>query len=194
MKIAALILAHHRPDLLGRLTNRLKGDLWNTYIHLDKKSNPAEFSDIHATGFLHQYRVNWGGYGTVAAILSLIERALSDQENTHFYLMSGQCFPIKPDFQIAEIVSGNCMEILRMPVPHKPLERLTQWHFNDAFQYPTSQRIARKVLKLFPRNIAKLLRGIHPYAGQMWWLLDRPSLEAMLRFVKQNTWFSEAYR
>ena len=108
--------------------------------------------------------------------------------------MSGQCFPIKPDFQIAEIVSGNCMEILRMPVPHKPLERLTQWHFNDAFQYPTSQRIARKVLKLFPRNIAKLLRGIHPYAGQMWWLLDRPSLEAMLQFVKQNTWFPEAYR
>ena len=50
------------------------------------------------------------------------------------------------------------------------------------------------MLKLFPRNIAKLLRGIHPYAGQMWWLLDRPSLEAMLRFVKQNTWFPEAYR
>ena len=57
------------------------------------------------------------GFSTVLVILAPAEHALANPTNTHFYLSSGQCFPIKTDGEIEQIVAdgGNCMTILKMP-------------------------------------------------------------------------------
>jgi hypothetical protein len=62
MRIAALIQVHHRPELLSHLISRLNGDLWQAYVHLDKKSDAADFSQLVAKvrSFQSIYRVHWG--------------------------------------------------------------------------------------------------------------------------------------
>lgn len=102
MRIAALIIAYHRPDILGHLIDRLSGDLWQVYVHLDKKSKFGDFSQLtpKVRSFESIYKVYWGCFSHVLATLHLMRRALENSSNTHFYLMSGQCFPIKTDVDI----------------------------------------------------------------------------------------------
>jgi hypothetical protein len=198
MKIAALILAHHRRDLLAQLVSRLNGPLWNVCVHLDRKTDPAGFADLPPEVF-QRYAIQWGGFSIVLAILALAKHALANPANTHFYLMSGQCFPIKTDDEIEQIVAhgGNCMSILKMPVWHKPLSRLDRFHFNDGYPLPgrLGSRIVNRVARsLEPRSIERLLRHIQPYAGWMWWLLERDAMQRIVQFVGVNPWLLKSYR
>jgi hypothetical protein len=201
MRIAALIQAHHRPDLLAHLIDRLSGDLWQAYVHLDKKSNAADFSRLttRVRSFESIYRVYWAGFSQVLATQYLMSRALEDPSNTHFYLMSGQCYPVKTDEQIAallEVEAGNFITVLKMPVSHKPLHRLTRWHFHDAkaFENTALKKIAQKIFNLSPRDIAKSLRGLQPYGGTTWFMLNRESVSAILNFLDSNPWYLNAFR
>jgi hypothetical protein len=120
-------------------------------------------------------RVFWGGFSQVEATL-LLRRAYPDAENAHFYLMSGQCFPIRSDAEIEQRLkhcSGNFMEEVKMPSDEKPLLRLTRWHCNDV-RYGKLHRYRRAFFRRLPeRNPDRLLRGIEPWAGSQWWLLNR---------------------
>jgi hypothetical protein len=128
--------------------------------------------------------------------------ALADPSNTHFYLMSGQCFPVKSDQQIAALLEaepGNFITVLRMPVSHKPLHRLTRWHFHDARAIGIDnnglKKAVRNLFKWLPeRDIFKTLRGMQPYGGSAWWLLNRETASAVLRFLDSNRWFLNAFR
>jgi hypothetical protein len=60
------------------------------------------------------------------ATLELLRCGLADKAITHFYLMSGQRFPIKSDTEIAEIIeaskpSVNFFNSVAMPHVTKPL-------------------------------------------------------------------------
>jgi hypothetical protein len=204
MRIAALIQAYHRPDLLAHLIDRLSGNLWQVYVHLDKKSNAADF--FHFTprvrSFESIYRVYWGSFSHVLATLDLMCRALEDPSNTHFYLMSGQCYPVKSDEQIAALLeaeAGNFITMLKMPGSHKPLHRLTRWHFHDAkavgIDNAALKKIAQKIFNRLPqRDIAKTLRGMQPYGGTAWWMLNRKSASAVLSFLDSSPWYLNAFR
>ncbi len=204
MRIAALIQLYHRPDLLAHLIDRLRGDLWQVYVHLDKKSDLAEFSHLtpKVRSFESIYCVYWAGFSHVLGTLHLMSRALEDPSNTHFYLMSGQCYPIKTDEQIAallELEAGNFISMHKMPVPHKPLYRLTSWHFHDGkavgIDNAALKKIAQKIFNYLPqRDIAKTLRGIQPYGGSTWWMLNRKSASAVLSFLDNNPWYLNAFR
>jgi Core-2/I-Branching enzyme len=204
MRIAALIQAYHRPDLLDHLIDRLNGDLWQVYVHLDKKSDAAAFSHLSPKlrSFQSVYRIHWSSFGQVLATLCLMRRALEDSSNTHFYLMSGQCFPVKTDEQIAALLeaeAGNFITVVKMPVSHKPLQRLTHWHFHDAtavgIDNITFKKMAQKISKRLPqRSVTKTLQGMQPYGGTGWWLLNREAVSAVLRFLDNNRWYLNAFR
>ena len=200
MKIAALIEVHHRPDLLARLLNRLAGELWAPYVHIDRKSDRSEFLPIvqHACFFDSVYSVRYSAFSQVLATLFLMKRALQDKSNTHFYLMSGQCFPIKTDVDIALTIvsdSGNYIEVYKMA--QEFLFRLTEWRFRD---HPiASSRIGSAIenkvhLFLPPRNVEKVLRGAQPYGGSAWWLLRRDAVAEIARFVTLEQWYLRAFR
>src|SRR5689334_11704476 len=78
MRIAALIQAHHRPDLLAHLINRLSSDLWQVYVHLDKKANSLDFAHLtmRVRSFESIHRVYWASFSHVLATLHLMRRAL----------------------------------------------------------------------------------------------------------------------
>ncbi len=201
MKIAALIRAYHRPEQLALLLDRLTGDLWAPYVHIDRKSDIGLFDACRANAVFLEHRVpvHWGGLTQVDAAVLLLRAALADPAITHFYLMSGECYPVKTDAQIRARIeslppgSANLMELTAMPVSHKPLERYTRRWLHEV-RNPTAWRI---LWRLFPRlrnrSLAGL-RGIPLHGGGAWWLFERQAIEAFLRFIDDNAWYRRGFR
>jgi len=43
MRIAALIIAHHKPELVAFLLQRLDTSLWQPFLHVDAKADGSLF-------------------------------------------------------------------------------------------------------------------------------------------------------
>lgn len=206
MRIAALIQAHHRPDLLERLLKRLRGPLWSRHVHVDRKFRGLLDADCLARADFpvsSVVDVRWGGMTQVQATLHLLGQAVRDTGNTHFFLMSGQCFPVKSDREIEARLAagtGNLIEVVPIPAVHIPIERLSRYHFNDYrwFSDLNDTRIKRLQLRLtrrLPRrDVDRLLHGLRPFGGANWWVLNRRTVEAMLEFIAVNPWYAAAFR
>jgi Core-2/I-Branching enzyme len=197
--IAALIAAHDNPEALERLLNRLDTPLWTAYVHIDAKSQFSRFSHLKNKAQFSDVRipVYWGGLGLVKGTLRLMRMALDNPATTHVYLMSGECFPIKEDDYIRRILSqsdGNFLTYVKMPIWHKPLDRLERWHFSDTNNV-LAQKLFRKISWYVPRrDVNNLLRGIQPFGGSAWWLLNRETGVKILDYLQNNKWYIHAFR
>ncbi len=101
MKAAFLIMAYKDPLQIERLIDSLARDGSDFYIHLDKKIDISAFSYLSETDNIHfiqrRIKVNWGGYGLTAAILSSFREILDKGIPYEFVsVMSGQDYPISP--------------------------------------------------------------------------------------------------
>jgi hypothetical protein len=57
------------------------------------------------------------------------------------------------------------------------------------------KKIAQKIFnRLRQRDIAKTLRGMQPYGGSLWWMLNRESACAVINFLDNNPWYLNAFR
>jgi len=201
MKIAALIRAYHRPEQLGLLLDRLDGPLWAPFVHIDRKSDIELFANLRgkAPFLTNRVQVNWGGLSQVEGVLRLLRAALRDPTITHFYHMSGQCYPVKSDDQIRERIasfpvgSANLMELTAMPVSHKPLERYTRRWLHDV-QNPIAWRILSRLFPRMPDKSLSKLRGIALHGGGAWWLFERQTVEKMLQFLDENPWYWRLFK
>ena len=201
MQIAALLQVHKRPDLTAELVGRLSTRLWKVYVHVDRKTDIKPFLKLSEQGVFAKKRtkVFWAGFGQIEATLLLLRQSYHDTKNTHFYVMSGQCFPIKTDEEIREFLeqpgcAGNFMSTEKMPVTHKPLSRLTQRHCNN-IRSSLLRRIVNKMLQQLPeRNVDSLLRGMEPWAGSTWWMLNRKAVGEIVDFLSKNRWYLHAFR
>ena len=201
MKIAALIQAHHRPEQLSLLLDRLGGELWSRFVHVDRKTDIAMFAGLRdkAVFLDRRVRVNWAGRSQVEACLLLMREAIGDPTVTHFYHMSGQCYPVKTDRQIRDHLASmppgaaNFLSLEAMPVSHKPLERFTQRYFHD-IRPPLLRKIVARSASLLPDQQLAGLCGIQLFGGSAWWLFERDTVEKMLRFVADNPWYWRLFR
>lgn len=201
MRIAALLQVHTRPDLTARLVERLSTSLWKAYVHVDRKTDIRPFLTLsqRADFSTKRKRVFWAGFSQVEATLLLLRQAYRDEQNTHFYLMSGQCFPIKSDNEIRAFLerpgcAGNFMSTVKMPTVNKPWWRLAERHHND-IPLLLWRRIVNKTLHQLPyRNVYRLLRGMEPWAGWQWWMLNRNAVGEIIGFLSKNRWYSRAFR
>lgn len=201
MKIAALIQVHQNPRQLSRLLDRLSGSLWATFVHVDRKTAGSAFAGLHAkaTFLTERVKVHWGGLSQVEAALLLLREAYRDRDVTHFYHMSGQCYPVKSDAQIAAAIGGmpagsaNLISLIAMPVSHKPLYRFTRHAFFDVGS-PLLRKVLNRLAAYLPDRSLEELRGIELYGGTSWWLLERATVGKLLDFIDRNPWYVQAFR
>lgn len=71
------------------------------YIHVDSKSKEIgeeEIGRLNTLGNCEAYRaysIAWGGYTHVQAIMSLMEKAISDEEVSYIHFLTGEDYPIQ---------------------------------------------------------------------------------------------------
>ncbi len=201
MKIAYLILAHNNPNHFSRLINALSSPASVCFVHIDKKSNIKDFSDVESDTVIFlekRVKVFRGHFSHVEAELMMIEKALNHPDRfDRFILLSGTDYPLHSVSYIEQFFKKNTdyefMNITKMPniLVGKPLSRLYGYNptpTKPRYYLEILVRALLKRLRLIPkiRDYQKYLGDLIPYAGCEWWALTQDACEYIINFVSDK--------
>lgn len=199
MKIAYLITAYDNPVHLKRLVNAISTPGTWCFIHIDKKADIKKFFGLESVNVYvskKRYRVYWGGFSFIRAILLLIQQALdSPIKFDRFVLLSGADYPLHSVTYVEDFFRNNpnteYIHLVELPDPSgwNIMYRLTRYT-----PTPTNLVLVRflqkglRKLRIIPRNrdYSKALKGLVPYAGSTWWALTRDACEYIVKFFKHE--------
>lgn len=200
-RLTYVLLCHQNPEAVIRQAGLLTSQGDTLAIHVDARSDAAIFDAIRLAlkdnpnvTFARRVKCGWGDWSLVQATLNALEAALlAFQFTTHFYLVSGDCMPIKPAAYIHRILDENDADF----IDHNDFftsywiktgmreERVTYRHwFNE-------RRNKRAFyLSLRAQQAIRLNRnppaGMQLMIGSQWWCLRRSTIETLLHFVRKR--------
>lgn len=201
-QIAFILLCHKDPEGVIAQTLRLTAAGDCVAIHFDARSSKADFARIRqslagnpqVTFARRRVKCGWGEWSLVAATLEALKAAVSEFPGaTHFYMLSGDCMPIKTaeyirarleedeadyiesfDFFGSDWIKTGIKEE-RLIYRHWFNERQHKWLFYTSMDLQKRFNLARKV----PEDLAIRI-------GSQWWCLRRRTVEAVLEFVARR--------
>ena len=208
---AVLILAHQSPELLGRLVRRLESYGTACLIHVDAKVDIAPFekacSSTSAVFIRPRTKVTWGGFSIVEATISLLEAALPDSRFTHFLLISGDAYPVKPRGQFRYLIARPFDQISGGVIrpDSETYKRISCTYFPDTLVpfapdgrgKTHAQPDATKKAAMRVRQAYQMKKSGFPWRyskGGQWWSLTRETVERCMEVIKSQPelveWFT----
>jgi len=200
-RIAYIMLCHKDPDAIISHARQLtaKGDFLS--IHLDARAGTAAFEQIKiALGrnasvvFAKREKCGWGEWSLVQATLNAIESAeAAFPAATHFYMVSGDCLPIKSAEYAHEFLDSDSKDYIesvdyfhggwiktgmkeeRLIYRHYFNERKHKRLFYTAMDWQKRLGLQREI----PADIEMMI-------GSQWWCLRRRTIEKILELVKSR--------
>ncbi|WBU51987.1 DUF5928 domain-containing protein [Paracoccus sp. SCSIO 75233] len=197
-KIAFILLAHKDPAGLIAQAERLTATGDFVSIHFDANSNAHHYSQIRSaldanpnvTFAAKRLKCGWGGWSLVAATLEAL-RAASDAfpTATHFYMLSGDCMPIKSVEYAHQFLDTNhidyieCVDFFgtdwiktgmkedRLIYRHWFNERTQPRRFYASYEFQKRFNLKRRI----PDDLQMRI-------GSQWWCLRRETIEKVLEF------------
>lgn len=201
-KIAFILLCHRDPEGIIRRAERLTAAGDCMAIHFDGRASAEDYRRIRTAlagnpnVVFAQRRVKcgWGEWSLVAATLQAVRAAVdSFPDATHFYMLSGDCMPIKSAEYIHAFLDGEDADYI------------------ESFDFFTSDWIKtgmkgdrliyrhvlneRKHKRLFyalygAQKRLGLTRAVPPdlqvMIGSQWWCLRRQTVEGVLDFCAKR--------
>jgi len=192
MKKAYIVLAHHRPEQLGRLIGSLDDGQSEFFIHLDRASDRRIFHRELRERECWQFVKSENVQGTLNGLREVVA---SGREFDVINLISGQDYPLRSNAYINRFFEINRGKIFieYFPLPaeflyHRGLDRIHQYHFGDR-----KRRSRRKLSQWITRmaNASILFRrrfpnGLSPFSGWQWWSIPMEAVTEILQFVEQR--------
>lgn len=206
MAVAFLILAHSNSAQLRRLIERLEGPGANLHLHIDRKSDwqslaAAATKNVDVVPREQSVPVYWGGFSMVRAIYALLERAYANEENRHFCLLSGACYPAASRDRVLERLSrpGQLIEVERQ------LSVTGSAEFDRYIRYvrlqdnPITNSRTGSFLRRPVHLVLRAIRRRPPpdfdfFHGSAWWSLDRRGAKAVIEFPRERPDVMRFYR
>ena len=205
MKVAYLIMAHHRPLQVARLIERIAGPDSVILLHVDAKTDDAAFFPVveetlrrHDVMLVPRVRIEYFRFGTVQATLNGIELALRSTPGLdYFSVRTGVDYPIKPVGAVHQVLAesnGTCfMHHVRLPredwgQSDGGLERLERRWFMFRGRW---RCVPTRKLPFVPKRSMPL--GLDPYHGNPFWWLPRDALEYVQSFVREHPSYSRFF-
>ncbi len=201
-QIAYLLLCHKDPEeIITRATHlTAAGDC--VAIHFDARSAPVDYQRIRAAlsgnpaiAFTRRrVRCGWGEWSLVAATLEAARAAVTAFPGaTHFYLLSGDCMPIKTAEHIRAWLDREDADFIESADYFNSgwiktgirAERLIYRHW---FNERKHKRLFYASMGLQARlGLARALPSdLKMRIGSQWWCLRRRTITAILDFVDQR--------
>lgn len=201
-KIAYILLCHKDPEAIIKQAQRLTATGDYISIHFDASANPKFFKQIkdalaendNVTYAHKRIKCGWGEWTLVQATLYALESAVSSfPRATHFYMLSGDCMPVKSAEYIHSVLDDNDADFIesfdyfesdwiktgmkeeRLIYRHFFNERTQKWRFNTSFRLQQRLGLTRKI----PDDIQVQI-------GSQWWCLRRRTVEWVLEFTRQR--------
>jgi hypothetical protein len=199
--IGFIILAHTDPTHLERLIEALPRASMKT-IHLDRKSlslNGFATSVVNTQFVTPNLETHWGAFSLVQATIAALKTALSTTSAERFVLLSGQCYPLKsnyemvsffkkyPDkefikyFDITNSSEHYTQKLNRLYLSEDYFSALLQGRFSLA---KIASRLSSRAAQPFRRNWSKSLGQLTPAYGSQWWAITRPCAEMIIEASK----------
>lgn len=204
-----LLLCHTDPVTVAAQARALSGAGDHVVIHADKGAGPAFVAQLRAelTGvarvhFAPSRRCGWGDWSLVAATLAMIGTGLAAcPDATHFYLLSGDCMPIKSAHYIREALQKDGRDRIEAAnfftdgwiKTGLVRERLIYRHFFNERKHPwwfyRSLELQRwlGLERALPKDVTMRI-------GSQWWALRRETLEKILAFMRARPEIERFFR
>jgi len=200
-KIAFILLCHRDPDAVVRQAQRLTAAGDYVAIHFDARAGKGAFERIRAglagngnIVFARREKCGWGEWSLVKATLNAVTAAEAEfPDATHFYMVSGDCMPIKSAAYLHGFLEENDKDFIEAFDYYTSgwiktglqEERLIYRHyFNErkhkALFYTSMEWQKRLGLRRQPPRDLKMM------IGSQWWCLRRETIEKMLRFIRKR--------
>lgn len=200
-KIAYILLCHKDPDAIIKQARRLTavGDYMS--IHFDARADPKSFARIKdaLSGnknvvFAKRIKCGWGEWSLVEATLNAVSAAVAAYPRaSHFYMLSGDCMPIKSANFIHQYLDANDKDFVE------------SFDFMESDWIKTGMKEERLIYRhffnershkgLFYNSIAlqkklgltrKIPGDLQIMIGSQWWCLRRRTVEAILEYSQKN--------
>ncbi len=201
-QIAYILLCHKNADAVIDQARQLTAPGDAVAIHFDGNAPRAEYDKIRAeladnprvTFARRRVKCGWGHWSLVAGTLEAVRAAVDAFERaTHFYLLSGDCMPIKTaehthafieerdadfieshDFFESDWIKTGFKEE-RLIYRHWFNERTQSKRFYASYNLQRTLGLTRQPPKDFQMMI-----------GSQWWCLRRHTVEAILDLIDQR--------
>ncbi|MES2914386.1 MAG: DUF5928 domain-containing protein [Pseudomonadota bacterium] len=201
-QIAFILLCHKDPEGIIAQTLRLTAAGDCVAIHFDGRARRSDYDSIRTalagnaqvTFARRRVKCGWGEWSLVAATLSALKAAAEEFPGaTHFYMLSGDCMPIKTAEYIRARLEEDEADYIesfdffgsgwiktgikeeRLIYRHWFNERRRKRLFYAAMDLQKKFNLARKV----PEDLKMRI-------GSQWWCLRRRTVEAVLAFVARR--------
>jgi len=204
MKQAILITAYKNYKHLEKIIKFFDNE-FELYLHIDKKSQITidelmqlkNYSQVKLVS--QKYKVNWGGFNHLKSILYLSEKALKNQQNCYFHLISGHDFPIKKlsEFKSYFVENRKSEFISNFEIPrlggadNGGLDRIEYYNLYDVYdaKVPKQNGLIRRFIAIqkrikFKRAVSFKIPKL--YSGSTWWSLSRPCIEYVINYTHKN--------
>lgn len=201
-RIAYLLLCHKDPEWVIAQALRLTAAGDCIAIHFDARAKVADFDRIRlalagnplVTFARRRIKCGWGEWSLVAATLEALKAAETDfPQATHFYMLSGDCMPIKTAEHVRDFLEREEVDYIEsfdfltsdwIKTGIKQ-ERLIYRHwFNERRQkalFYHSMRLQRQL-----GLVRKVPQDLRIRIGSQWWCLRRQTVEAVLAFIAKR--------
>ena len=208
-KIAYILLCHQNPDAIIHQVRQLiaAGDF--VAIHFDARAGNEDFAKIKAAfngndqvALARRVKCGWGEWSLVQATLNAVAAALvAFPRATHFYMVSGDCMPVKSAAYIHEFLDNTNKDFIEsfdyfdsdwIKTGMRD-ERLIYRHFVNE----------RKHKKLFYAGLElqkklglknRIPQDLKMMVGSQWWCLRRQTIDAILGLLKNRADITRFFR
>ncbi len=201
-KIAYILLTHKDPLGVIAQAERLTAAGDFVAIHYDANAKRADFDRIRTalrgnpsvTFAAKRLKCGWGAWSLVDATLLAVQAAVDAfPRATHFYMLSGDCMPIKSAEYAHDFLDRNDVDFIesfdffnsdwiktgikseRLIYRHYFNERTHKGLFYASMQWQKKLGLARAI----PADLAIQI-------GSQWWCLRRRTVEWVLDFAKRR--------
>ncbi len=201
-KIAYILLSHKDPEGIIAQAQRLTAAGDFIAIHYDGNAKTEDFEKIRAAlkdnrsvAFAaKRVKCGWGAWSLVDATLLAVKAAVERfPRATHFYMLSGDCMPIKTaeyahafldqdevdyiesfDFFNSDWIKTG-IKAERLIYRHWFNERANKWLFYTSMEWQQKLGLERQI----PADLAIQI-------GSQWWCLRRRTVEWVLEFCRKR--------
>jgi hypothetical protein len=201
-QIAFILLCHKDPEGIIAQALRLTATGDCVAIHFDARAKAADYDRMRAalgdnprvTFAKRRVKCGWGEWSLVAATLEALRAAEAEFPGaTHFYMLSGDCMPIKTAEHVHRVLEQDEADYIetadffesdwiktgikeeRLIYRHWFNERQRKALFYASMAWQKRLGLARKV----PGDLKIRI-------GSQWWCLRRRTVEAVLEFIARR--------
>lgn len=199
-KIAFLLLAHKDPARILAQVRALIAHGDCVAIHFDRRADPADFRTLQqelsgtaGVAFAPRVRCGWGQWSLVQATLNMIRTARrSFKEITHYYLLSGDCYPTKSRGWLdtwlddgSDIIETRDFYTSGWIRTGMKEDRFVYRHWFNEREHP---RAFYGMLDLQRRMRwrRKVPEGLKMRIGSQWWVLRAGTITEVLNFMRRR--------